>query len=289
MRSAGDRAPPFPMILAHITDPHVRPRGRLAYGVVDTEAALARAVDAVRALVPQPDCVVVTGDLTDCGLPEEYEIVGDCLARLAMPVFVIPGNHDRRENLAAALRRSHAYLPAAGFQHYVVEDFLVRLIALDTVIPGEGGGLICAEREGWLADRLAEGDGRPTLLLMHHPPFLTGVTGMDELICRTSPEFAALIRRHPEIERILCGHYHRPIQVRWAGTVGFVAPSTAHQVALDLRSGEPNRFVLEPPGFGLHTWRPETGLVSHTQLIGDFGPPIDVVLDADYPGLADGA
>ena len=61
---------------------------------------------------PQPDCVVVTGDLTDCGLPEEYEIVRDCLAALSMPVFVIPGNHDRRENLAAVLRARHPYLPA---------------------------------------------------------------------------------------------------------------------------------------------------------------------------------
>ena len=107
------------MILAQITDPHVRPRGRLAYGVIDTEAALRRAVEAVAALVPQPDCVVVTGDLTDCGLAEEYEIVRDCLAALSMPVFVIPGNHDRRENLAAVLRARHPYLPAAGFQHYV--------------------------------------------------------------------------------------------------------------------------------------------------------------------------
>jgi 3',5'-cyclic-AMP phosphodiesterase len=274
------------MILAHITDPHVRPRGRLAYGVVDTEAALRRAVEAVAALVPRPDCVVVTGDLTDCGLPEEYETVRDCLAALTMPVFVTPGNHDRRENLAAVLRGSHPYLPAAGFQHYVIEDFSVRLIALDTVVPGEGGGALCAEREAWLAERLSEGGGRPTLLLMHHPPFLTGVSGMDELICRTSPSFPALIRRHPEIERILCGHYHRPIQVRFAGTIGFVAPGTAHQVALDLRPGEPNRFVLEPPGLALHVWTPETGVVSHVQPIGDFGLPMDVTLDADYPGQA---
>jgi 3',5'-cyclic-AMP phosphodiesterase len=272
------------MILAHITDPHVRPRGRLAYDAVDTEAALRRAVAAVAALVPQPDCVVVTGDLADCGLAEEYEIVRDCLAALTVPVFVIPGNHDRRENLAAVLRAGHPYLPAVGFQHYGVDDFPVRLIALDTLMPGEGGGALCAEREAWLADRLAEGRGRPTILLMHHPPFLTGVAGMDELICRTSPGFPALIRNHPEIERILCGHYHRPIQVRFAGTMGFVAPGTAHQVALDLRPGEPNRFVLEPPGFAVHAWVPGVGIVSHTQPIGDFGPRREFVLDADYPG-----
>ncbi|HKH34003.1 MAG TPA: hypothetical protein VKA80_07550 [Beijerinckiaceae bacterium] len=74
--------------------------------------------------------------------------------------------------------------------------------------------------------------------------------------------------------------------MRFAGTIGFVAPGTAHQVALDLRPGEPNRFVLEPPGFALHVWTPETGVVSHVQPIGDFGLPMDLTLDADYPGRA---
>lgn len=272
------------MILAQITDPHLRPRGRLAYGVIDTEAALRRAIETLATLVPEPDCVVVTGDLTDCGLPEEYEIVRDCLAALSMPVFVIPGNHDRRGNLAAVLRPRHPYLPASGFQHYVVEDFPVRLIALDTVVPGQGGGALCSERETWLADRLNEGSGRASVLLMHHPPFLTGISGMDELICRTTTGFAPLIRSHPEIERILCGHYHRPIQVRWAGTIGFVAPGTAHQVALDLRPSKPNRFILEPPGFAIHVWSSETGVVSHTQVIGDFGPARDFELEPDCPG-----
>ena len=189
------------MILAQITDPHLRPRGRLAYGVIDTEAALRRAIQTLATLVPEPDCVVVTGDLTDCGLPEEYEIVRDCLAALSMPVFVIPGNHDRRGNLAAVLRPRHPYLPASGFQHYVIEDFPVRLIALDTVVPGQGGGAMCGEREAWLADRLNEGGGRASVLLMHHPPFLTGISGMDELICRTTTAFAPLVRSHPEIEQ----------------------------------------------------------------------------------------
>jgi 3',5'-cyclic AMP phosphodiesterase CpdA len=78
------------MILAQITDPHLRPRGRLAYGVIDTEAALRRAVQTLATLVPEPDCVVVTGDLTDCGLPEEYEIVRDCLAALSCRSSLFP-------------------------------------------------------------------------------------------------------------------------------------------------------------------------------------------------------
>ncbi|MGD9507438.1 MAG: phosphodiesterase [Geminicoccaceae bacterium] len=261
------------MIIAQITDLHVRPEGQLAYGDVDTRAMLRRAVDALAACDPQPDCVLVTGDLTDRGLPEEYGFVAETLARLPMPVFVLPGNHDRREVMRDCLVRQYGYLGGSpDFLHYVVDELPVRLIGLDTVVAGEDGGEICAQREAWLADRLAEQRGRPTIVFMHHPPFLTGITGMDSIMCRTSPTLAELIRRHPEVERVVSGHYHRPVTVRWAGTIGFVAPGTALQVALNLRPGAPTRFVLEPPGYAIHAWRPETGVVTHLVPIGDFGP-----------------
>ncbi len=272
------------MIIAQLSDFHARPHGRPAYGIVDTNAAITSAVEAVLALDPVPDCVLVTGDLADCGLAEEYAIVHAALRRLPMPVYVLPGNHDRRESFAETLGAGYAYLPKAGFLHYTVEDFPVRLIGLDTVIAGEDGGEICAEREAWLAERLREGQGRPTLIFMHHPPFAVGVDGMDVIPCRVSGSFAALIADHPEIERVLCGHYHRPIQRRFAGTIGYVAPGTAHQVALDLRPGTENWFIMEPPAFAVHAWRPETGIVSHLQPIGDYGPRRPFVLDPAYPG-----
>lgn len=272
------------MIIAQLSDFHARPHGRPAYGIIDTNAAIGHAVDAVLAMQPQPDCVLVTGDLTDCGLAEEYTIVREQLARLPMPVYVVPGNHDRRENFVAALSPQQDYLPESGPLNYVIEDFPVRLIGLDTLVPGESGGALSPESEAWLAERLAEGAGRSTLIFMHHPPFRVAVDGMDGILCRVSPSFAGLIARHPEIERIVCGHYHRPIQRRFAGTIGYVAPGTAHQVALDLRRGTENRMVMEPPAFAVHAWDPEAGVVSHLQPIGDYGPIRDFVLDPAYPG-----
>jgi len=82
-----------------------------------------------------------------------------------------------------------------------------------------------------------------------------------------------LVERHPRIERILCGHVHRPIQVRWRGTLASTAPSTAHQVVLDLRSGAAGTFAMEPPGYQLHTWSKDLGIVSHTATIGRFDGP----------------
>ncbi len=273
------------MIIAQITDLHVRPPGVRAYGGLDTTAMLRRAVAAIAALEPAPDCVIATGDLADCGLAEEYGVLAEALAPLPMPVYVIPGNHDRREVMRTTLGGAYPYLKQdPDFLQYVVDDFPVRLVALDTVIPGEDGGAICAAREAWFAAALAAGRGKPTLVLMHHPPFVTGVPPMDPMMCRCSPAFAGLVAQHPEIELIATGHYHRPIVVRWAGTLGFVAPSTAHQVALDLRAGEPTRLVHEPPGFALHVHRSGSGMVSHIVPIGDFGPVREFDLAAEYPG-----
>lgn len=276
------------MIIAQLSDVHARPWGRTAYGDVDTNGMLQRAVAAILGLSRPPDCVVVTGDLADCGLDEEYAVFRECLAPLRMPVFVIPGNHDRRGALVRALGDHHDYLPRdGGHLQYAVDDFPVRIIALDSVVPGETHGELCAARLDWLERRLAQRRGQPTILLIHHPPFPTGIATMDALGCRTgSAELSALVARHPEIERILAGHFHRPITVRWGGTIGYAAPSTAHQVALDLRPGEPTHFVMEPPGFTLHIWSQGTGVVSHAVPIGDYGPWFDVTLEPEYPGRA---
>jgi 3',5'-cyclic AMP phosphodiesterase CpdA len=160
----------------------------------------------------------------------------------------------------------------------------MRLIGLDTVVPGHGHGEMCAQRLAWLEGRLAERRDQPTLVFMHHPPFSTGLADMDRINCRNGQAMSGVLRRVDNIERVVCGHHHRPITVRWGGTVGSVAPSTAHQVTLDLIPDNSTTFVMEPPGFQLHLWSAEAGLVTHTVPIGRFGAPFPPVLDADYPG-----
>jgi len=261
------------VVIAQITDMHIRPEGVLAYGRVDTAPYLARAVQHLLGLKPRPDVVLATGDLVDAGRAVEYDRLRALLAPLPMPVYLIPGNHDDRDALVTAFA-DHRYLPRGGrFIQYVVEDYPVRLVALDTLVPGEVGGLLCEERLGWLAARLAEAPDRPTVIFMHHPPFETGIVHMDSYGLASSREFAEIVRRHPQVERVLCGHLHRPIQARVGGTVGSTAPSTAHQVVLDLEDDNPLMFAMEPPACQLHIWRPGAGLVSHTSYIGDYDGP----------------
>jgi Icc protein len=260
------------MIVAQLSDPHIVPPGQLLYGRVDAARFLARAVAEINRLDPQPDVAVLTGDLVDRGAPDEYEHLRHLLAPLAMPVFAIPGNHDAREPLRQAFA-ADGYLPAAGFLQYAVEDYPVRLVALDTLIPGEPGGLLCSERLGWLDRVLGMAPARATLILMHHPPFSTGIEPMDRAGLKNRDALAAIVARHPQVERILCGHLHRAIDRRFAGTVAGTAPSTAHQIRLDLTPEAPLRFMFEPPGYQLHLWREDSGLVTHTAVFGDWPGP----------------
>jgi Icc protein len=257
------------MLIAQITDTHITLKGQRAYDAVDTAGCLERAIAELNALAPAPDLVVVTGDLVDLGQSEEYEYLRSLLAPLRMPLFVIPGNHDAREQMRAAFI-ADGYLPRQGPLNYVVDDWPVRLVGLDTLVDGEVGGALGEDQLSWLERTLATGPERPTLVLMHHPPFATGVGYMDRIGFGSAARLAKIVERHPQIERILCGHVHRSIDRRFAGTIAGTAPSTAHQVALNLAAGASLNFILEPPGYQLHWWAEPGALVTHTAAIGEW-------------------
>jgi Icc protein len=260
------------MLIAHISDLHIRRPGELAYGRVDTAAHLQRCIAHIMAQSPQPDIVVATGDLTDSGRPEEYEHLASLLSQLPMPLYVIPGNHDNRSALLAAFPQ-HQYLPhREEFIQYTVPAGPLQLVAMDTVLPGEGGGLLCRTRLRWLEEQLIVYRHRPVVMLMHHPPFTTGIRFMDQVGLQTASPLEPIIRRHANVERILCGHVHRTIITRFGGTVAVTCPSPAHQVALNLLPDGPATFIMEPPGYMLHHWSDER-FVTFGVAVGKFDGP----------------
>ena len=261
------------MILAHVTDTHIRERGRLTYRRVDSARALAACVEHLVALRHPPDAVVVSGDLVDFGLPAEYELFRELVRPLTVPLYVVPGNHDER----AALRQAfpdHSYLRQdERFLHFAIEAHPVRLVGLDTTTPGAPGGMMCPDRLRWLDSCLASEPGRPTLLFMHHPPFPTGIGHMDVQNCGNAEGLAEVVSRHPQVRRVLCGHVHRSVQVTWAGIETSIGPSPSHAVALDLDPAGPPAFVLEPPGCHILTYHPARGFTTHLIFIGAFEGP----------------
>jgi 3',5'-cyclic AMP phosphodiesterase CpdA len=260
------------MLLCQISDTHIKAGRKLAYGIVDTASMLERCVAQILKLPQQPDAVIATGDLVDYGRPDEYALLRELLAPLTMPLYLLAGNHDERGELRASFP-DHQYLRQWDpFVQYAINEHPLRLVALDTVIPMQGGGTLCAERLAWLDRTLKAQPDTPTVVAMHHPPFVTGIGHMDRVSLANVDALAHVIARHPQVERVIAGHLHRPITVRFAGTVASTCPSPAHQVALDLAVDAADNYILEPPGFQLHWWNGRA-LVTHTAYIGDFAGP----------------
>jgi len=267
------------MIIAQLSDTHITPDASRADGKPTAQDRLCAAVAHVLALPAQPDVVLITGDCTDHGSAEELARFRELIAPLPMPVYVVPGNHDDRERLLETFGSQGAHA-MDGFMQYVIDDGPVRLVALDTVVPGQDAGLLCAERLRWLEQRLTEAPEKPTLIFMHHPPFATGLDVLDALGLTGAPAFGTIVARHRQVERIVAGHIHCVMQRRFHGTVAMTCTSTALQIRIDHAQPRTLHVTHEAPSCLVHAWSAATGLLTHASPIGDQGP---------YPLLHDGS
>lgn len=256
------------MLLAQITDLHIVPEGKLINRRVDTAAFLSRAVARVNSLPTRPDALLITGDLVDGGSEPEYERLKGLLAPLQVPAYLALGNHDGREAFRSTFRDLDYWRPDEPFLQYAVELDGARLLVLDTHVPGKPSGALCRDRLDWLSERLAEDRTTPTVVAMHHPPVPSGHVKMDpSRLLDGAERFKEIIAAAPNVERVLAGHLHGAVTVRFAGTVLDVLPGAAHQVMLDLQGTEPLSMVMEPPMLQLHTLVPGAGIVSHRRPI----------------------
>lgn len=273
-------------LIAQITDLHLRPRGLACYRVSDTNMMAERAVRSLLAFSPKLDAVVMTGDLTDRDDPREYAVARALLDRLDVPVFLMPGNHDSSDGM----RREMAGYPGIsetrdGKIHYAAVVNGVRIIALDTHVPGRPQGQLGHEQLSWLQQELS-GSNAPTMIALHHPPALSGIEHMDAMGLLDAPELAEVLAPQGQVKRILCGHLHRPIIAEFAGKVMTLAPSTGHQVELDLSQDGAAMFRFEPPSYFVHYHTEKTGLVTHMAYVESFPGPYHFFADdgVTWPG-----
>ncbi|MEM6666619.1 MAG: phosphodiesterase [Pseudomonadota bacterium] len=246
------------MRIAQISDLHYRRAGTRLFGAVDAHQGAVRAVAWLNAFRPSIDAVIITGDLVNDGGSQDYAALKAVLDQLAMPYRVLPGNHDTRALVVETFGTTETFGAigsALAGQKYVWDWDLgpVRIVGLDTLVEGEHHGEVGAAQLDWLDGVLGTGT-KPTLVALHHPPFATGIGFMDGIAMADRDALAAVIARHGHVSAILCGHVHRTIQTRFAGTLAMIAPGTAHQVALDLHDAAPPRWTFEPPGALLHLW-----------------------------------
>ncbi len=261
------------MLIAQISDCHIAGFGKKAYVIAPTAENLARCIDHINQNIPSVDLVLVTGDITYSGALDEAERAALLFDRLQCPFYVVPGNHDLRTTLWSVFGGRACPEMNDGFFNYVIEGREIRLVAMDSTVPGEPGGEICMQRSKWLDERLAENSEQPTLLFMHHPPVKFGVLETDEDGFAGSELLGDVVEKYPNILRILCGHIHLSSHGGWRGRIITTAPSMGLQLGLDLTLTRPSEFYLESPGYLLHYYTPDRNLVTYSVTVRDMDGP----------------
>jgi 3',5'-cyclic-AMP phosphodiesterase len=206
---------------------------------------------------------------------EEYEHLNRLLAPLEIGFAAVPGNHDSRELMRAALPKG-GYAQSTGALNSLHPVGPLDLVLLDSSVPGKPHGELEAPTLAWLDATLALSSTRPALIFLHHPPFVIGIHHMDVQNLRNAGALANVLRRHPRARLVAAGHVHRAALTQFFGIPATICPAPNHAVALDLEESLPPSFKVEPPAFHLHTWFSGEhfgDLITHHVPIGDFPGP----------------
>ena len=259
--------------IIQISDPHIVPVGQLAYGQVDTKEALISCVDTINRLLPEiepVDMAIVTGDLTDFGTAEEYEIFSNIMAGLLIPYQAIPGNHDN----VSEMRKSFSdqqWMSKSGPINWTVNLEEMAIIGLDSNVKGKAHGHLAETTLDYLQDTLSSLNNKPVIVAVHHPPILTGIKKMDIQNLRESKKLETVLSNYQGELKLVCGHIHRNISTRFGNVMCQIAPGTSHAVSLDFRNEVPNCLTKEPNAFLIHEIR--GGILTHNIFIGQFDGP----------------
>lgn len=234
------RSAPARRTIVHISDTHLLDGGRMLGGRYDTAGNLTHTLDAVERLGVRPDAIVFTGDLTDLGEPGAYRAlraaVEPVAARLGAPIVWVAGNHDERPALRAGLLDgAPSEDPVTG----VWDLGGLRLIALDSTVPGWHHGDLEATQLAWLRSILAEPAPLGTILALHHPPLPSHIPFFDILELRNQDEFARAIAG-TDVRAILAGHLHYSTSGTFAGIPVSVASATCYTMNLQRAPEEVN-------------------------------------------------
>jgi 3',5'-cyclic AMP phosphodiesterase CpdA len=238
-------------VVAHVSDTHVGNDRQ------DPSARLATVMDHLLALDPRPDLLLVTGDVADHGLPEEYAAARAWLDRWPGRLAVCPGNHDVRDTFVEGLGIESRSVVEVSGRRFVMLDSLID--AVDGVRVDEGR--LGADQLAWL-DRELGADDAPAFVCLHHPPVSIGVDLMDPIRLLDGDDLAAVIDHHPHVVAVLVGHAHTMSSTTYAGRPLLIGGGVVSTVPLD---AEPFPVVWYdgPPSLAMHLLDDEGRLTTH--------------------------
>jgi 3',5'-cyclic AMP phosphodiesterase CpdA len=222
--------------IAHISDTHFLADGAPLFGSVTTETNLRRALEQLQNSGVKPEALVFTGDLADLGQPDAYKrlraIVEPVAESLGAEVVWVMGNHDER------LQYSRELFDVEGSdapQDRVHDIGGLRIISLDTTVPGFHHGELADEQLDWLRDILATPAPHGTLIAVHHPPIPTPLLWAMEMLELHAQERFAEVIADTDVRGILGGHLHYTTHSVFAGVPVSVAAATCY--TMDLADG----------------------------------------------------
>ncbi|MFC7496595.1 MULTISPECIES: metallophosphoesterase [unclassified Nocardioides] len=215
-------------VVAHLSDPHLLAGGARQYGVVDPDEGLRLALARLARLDPAPQVLVFTGDLADKAEPEAYarlrKIVEPAAVDMGAQVVWVMGNHDERAAYSVGLFGEES----DATQDRVHDVAGLRVVALDTSVPGYHHGELRDSQLAWLADVLATPAPYGTLLALHHPPIPIPMMPAAEVIELIEQERLAEVVRGTDVRCILGGHFHYSTYSTFAGIPVSVASATCY-------------------------------------------------------------
>jgi 3',5'-cyclic AMP phosphodiesterase CpdA len=225
---APPQAPAGHTTIIQISDVHLLAEG-LQHGCVDTLANLDLVLQRIERSGLRPDLLLLTGDLTDKGEAAAYRAlrrrVEQSVALLGSDVMYLPGNHDLREALRAELLDEP---PTGEPIDQVVSVGGVRVVGLDSVVPGADGGELRPGQLEWLAGVLAEPAPAGTVVALHHPPLPSPIASMSRIALR-NPEQLSEVVEGTDVSVILAGHNHHPMSGMLGTVPVWLCPATAYQ------------------------------------------------------------
>jgi Icc protein len=223
--------------LLHLSDSHLLGGPQPLLGVVDSEARLKQLFDEVHASGARPEAVIFTGDLADQGEAEAYAklraIVDPACEAMGAQVIWAMGNHDDRANFRTGLLDQPADDAPVDHSYFING---LRIITLDTSVPGFHHGELSQAQLDWLASELATPAPDGTILALHHPP-VPSVLDLAVMVELRGQAALAGVLRNSDVRAILGGHLHYSTTATFAGIPVSVASATCYTQDLNVETG----------------------------------------------------